>query len=95
MATTMTAQVLDFDALNEYLTAVVEQYEHSAPQVSRWADDLYIRVFNAPETVVLTELIAALNLHADGVWAQANYAQNRILKLRDRLGQDTTGWLDH
>ena len=92
MGTTTTAQVMDFDALNEYLTAVVEQYQQSAPQVSQWADGLYMRVFNAPETVVLTELIAALNLHADGAWAQANYVQIRIYKLLDRLGQDTTGW---
>ncbi len=91
----MTAQVLDFDALNEYLAMVVEQYEQSAPQVSRWADDLYIRIFHTPETVALIELIAALNLHADGAWAQANYAQNRIYKLLDRLGKDTAGWLDH
>ncbi|MGZ6360905.1 MAG: hypothetical protein ACXWP0_04390 [Ktedonobacterales bacterium] len=95
MATaTLADAVLDFDALNEYLIAAVDHYEHAAPKVSAWLDDLYRRIFNTPEQVVLSEIIAALHLHSDNQWTHGNFAQNSIYKLIDRLGGDTTGWLD-
>lgn len=88
------ALALDLDALDQYLTAVVEHYERNAPRVSRWANELYVRVNEAPERVTLAELRGALALCEAGVWEHPNYAQNRIYKMLDRLGQDTTGWLD-
>lgn len=93
-----TTSGLDFAALDEFLSAAVRVYEQSAPLVSRWLDDLYIRVFTTgPEHVNLAELICATNLYETEahIWLTPHYAQNRVYKLLDRLGQDTTGWLDH
>lgn len=85
---------LDVEAIRKYLESVVVQYEKSAPAVSQWADNLYIRLHEDVYNVRIAEILQAQMLHADDCWEHANFAQNRIYKLMDTLGQDTTGMND-
>ena len=83
--------MINLKALRDFLARVVMQYEKSAPTVSRWADDLYIRVGEDIRSIQLVELLQAQALLENGQWEQPNYAANRIYKLMDSLGQDVTG----
>jgi hypothetical protein len=66
-------------------------YERSAPIVHAWLDGLYIRMSDAPATVLLVELLLVERLREDGLWMQPNNAANQVFHLLDRLGRDTTG----
>jgi hypothetical protein len=87
----VTPQFIDFDALEDHLTRTCEEYEKTAPAVSRYADDLYIRLKESPETVVLPEILFVSRLAGEGTWMQPNYAANQLLHLLHRLKRDTTG----
>jgi hypothetical protein len=69
----------------------VAHYEKSAPAVADYVDDLFIRINSKPETVLLVELTAVSALRESGEWEHPNYAANRLYKLANRLGRDTTG----
>jgi hypothetical protein len=84
---------LDTDAIDGFLVEAVEHYATSAPTVAEHLDDLYLRLREAPEAVSVLELVGVLRLREEGEWEHPNYAANRIYKLRDRLGMDTTGHL--
>lgn len=81
----------DFKAATKFVSEVVHHYEKSAPTVSAWADDLYIRLNENTASVTLNELLQCQALLEEGGWMQPNYAANKIYHLMDRLGQDTTG----
>jgi hypothetical protein len=83
--------MINIHAICKFLTEVCEHYQQSAPTVTAWADDLYQRISDAPEKVVLSEILAVQHLLENGEWEQANMATNRIYHLMHRLGQDTTG----
>jgi len=74
-----------------FLEEAAGHYEKTAPTVERYVDDLYRRMGEKPDTVVLTELLTVEGLRDDGIWEQPNYAANRIYRMLDRLGRDTTG----
>ena len=76
----------------KFLTDAVVHYEKSAPLVSGYLDELYIRIGEKPDDVRLSELAAVSALLDGGQWEQPNYAANRIYKLACRLGRDVTGW---
>jgi hypothetical protein len=84
--------MLDFKAIEAAIGEVVDRYEKTAPPVSEWADDVYRRLRDA-DTIVLSELVLIRDLKGrDGEeWMQPNYAANRVYKLLNRLGRDTTG----
>jgi len=83
----------DFKKLETFLTEAVEHYATSAPTVSRYCDELYIRATTGEgRPVTLDELMRVQWLRVDGdQFMQANHAANAIYKLMDGLGMDTTG----
>ena len=78
-----------YQEIQKALVAICGHYEKTAPTVADWADDLYIRMNEEPDSVRLTELNVAVDLAALDL--QPNYAANRVYKLMSRLGMDTTG----
>lgn len=80
-----------WDTIRGELEAVAGHYDKSAPTVCDWANDLYARMGDSPDSVRLSELLAVSGFREGSVWEQANIAANRIYKLMTRLGQDTTG----
>jgi len=82
-----------FDALRTLLGDASTQYQQSAPTVSRWADDLYIRLDTNGDLITLSEVAFAVHLHEDGYWLDPNLAANLHYKLLNRLGRSTTGLL--
>ena len=83
--------LIDFDAIRQFLVLVVRQYEKSAPTVSQWADDLYVKMDESIRDVRIVELMQAQALLEDGIWEHPSYAANRIYHLMSDLKQDTTG----
>jgi hypothetical protein len=82
---------LDWGYIDGFCCAACEQYRKTAPTVCEWVDGLYVRMQDAPERVSYFELLHLYRLRVEGQWEPANYAANRIYKVMDRLGQDTTG----
>ena len=85
--------LLDLDAIAAYLTRVAMQYATSAPTVSAWADALYRTLGEDVGKVTVRELLAAQALYEEGQWEHPHLAANRIYKLLDAMGKDTTGQL--
>lgn len=83
--------LIDLDLINQHLTSVVRQYKTSAPTVSQWANHLYMTLQEDTGKVTVRELLAAGALREEGQWEQPNMAANRIYKLQEGMGQDTTG----
>jgi hypothetical protein len=86
------------DHLNElraHLTEVCDAYEKSAPEVARWANDLFIRINDNADAVVLSEILFAARLREDGEWMHPNYAQNGLYHLMHRLGRDVSLMADY
>ena len=83
--------MIDIIAIRQFLAEIVFHYETSAPTVSRWADDLYIRLGEDVSGVRVSEIVTAQKLTIDGQWALPTYAANMIYHAMDALGQDTTG----
>lgn len=79
------------DVIRDQITEIANHYAKSAPTVCDWANDLYIRINDAPDRVPLTELLAVSGFRENDQWEQANFAANRVYKLLHRLGRDTTG----
>lgn len=74
------------------LVALVNHFEKTAPTVAEWANALYIKIGDNPDEVRLSELVQVEALYGDGRNIEApNLAANRVYKLMNRLGQDTTG----
>jgi hypothetical protein len=84
-------EFIDMQAIEGFLVEACERYEHTAPTVCDHINDLYVRLNETPEKVSVLELVRVLGLREEGEWEHPNYAANRIYKLRDRLGMDTTG----
>jgi hypothetical protein len=87
---TILGNFLDHAKLMKYLEEAVEHYAITAPTVSRYCDDLYIRIEESPSSVSLSELKTVSRL-LEGDWMHPNYAANLIYHLMDRQGMDTTG----
>ena len=83
--------MIDFNAIESFLTEATGHYETSAPTVSTWLDNLYLRVNEDRDNVRLSELQLLMRLKENGVYAQPNYAANIVFHLQTKLGQDTTG----
>ena len=83
--------MLDMDSIRKFIEKIVFEYEKTAPAVSQWADLLYIRLNEDIYSVKIIEVITAHMLLENDTWEHPNYAANRVYKLMDMLGQDTTG----
>ena len=85
--------MIDFDAIQAGLEKIVSGFEKSAPTVSDWANDLYIRVSEDFDSIRLVEIRAAEMIVKEWGFYQGSpsLAANMIYKLMHRLGQDTTG----
>ncbi len=84
---------MDWELIDGMAKDVVYHYEKTAPTVSRWADELYMRLNEDPAHVRVAELMLLEDL-----WPETgkepvhpNIAANRVYKMMHRLGQDTTG----
>lgn len=84
--------LIDVKAIQQFLAEVVRHYETSAPTVSRWADDLYIRLNEDIYSVTFGEVLRAQTLRENGIWEHPNFAANRVFHLMTVLKQDTTGY---
>lgn len=86
-------QMIDFDAIQAGLEKIVNHFEKSAPTVSNWANDLFIKVSEDFDAIRLVEIRTAERIISDcmGSLNGSSYAANMVYKLKNRLGQDTTG----
>lgn len=73
-----------------FLEKAVEYYHTSAPALSDWLDDLYMRLSDSCN-VDLREILFIEKLKEDGTWMHPNYASNQQYHLLNRLGVSTTG----
>jgi len=83
--------LIDLDAISQHLSMVATHYEQSAPIVSHWADTLFMTMQEDLGKVTLREVFTASALLEEGRWERPNVAANRIYKLMERMGHDTTG----
>jgi len=79
------------DDIENKLTGIAEHYGKSAPTVTSWAEDLYLRIKKDTTKVVLAELLFLNRFVEEGIWWHPNDAANQVYHLMHRLGQDTTG----
>lgn len=84
-------RIIDRQQLDKAIEAACEHYQHSAPTVADWLDDLYIRLGEQPDSVALVEVFAVERLWDGDEWQQPNYAANAVYKLQERLGRETVG----
>ena len=82
------AGLIDFPMIRKHLGKVVRHYEQDAPDVSGWADDLYIRMGEDWRGVTLGEIILAQNLFMDEVWMGPAWASNQVYKWQLDQGQE-------
>ena len=78
----------DYQSVRAFLEEACAHYEHSAPALRNWLDELYMALANAPLSVSVLELLQLNQLRMDGEWEHPNYAQNRWYKVRAMKGQD-------
>lgn len=86
--------LFDYHATRKFLENAVNHYETSAPTVSQYCDDLYIRLEESSK-IDLSEIITIQQLRENNIWEHPNFAANRIYKLKDSLGVSTVGMIDH
>ena len=79
------------DDLQHLIEEGCSEYEQTAPTVHTWLNDLYMRINEQPDEVLLSELLQVDRLLENGLWMQPNCAANAVYKLQDRLGKSTVG----
>lgn len=87
----MPKQFLSVEKFKQFLAEAVRHYEQSAPRLSSWLDEMYIRL-GEPEwkTITLEEIQQIQYLYVDDCWLAAEWAQNNIYRMLNRMGKDTT-----
>lgn len=87
----MPEQFLSVDKFKQFLAEGVKHYEQSAPRLSNWLEEMYIRLGEEGwKTITLEEIQQIQYLYADDCWLAAEWAQNNIYRLLNRMGKDTT-----
>ena len=96
MNTTQVQYGINPDVIRDFLQAACLHYEKTAPAVSNYLDDLYIRTGESTQHVSLFELLRSQQLYdvESGQWMHPNLAQNTVYKTLDILERDTTGIID-
>lgn len=87
------ATFLDIEAARGFIQEAMSHYEErKAPAwFTDWLDDLYIRLGENWGIITLDEMLTLQTLQEDGHWLMQYYAVNRVYKMFDRLGRDTSG----
>lgn len=88
----LTDQFIDLEQARRFIEEAVKHYEtQGVPScfLSYLGDDLYVRIWEGRAQV--DELVTLRALKEHGVWEQVNFAVNRIYKLLNRMGRDTSG----
>ena len=80
--------MFDIRLVENMIEDACAHYAESAPLLSEYLDELYMRVMDKPESVSLFEIMTVSSLSADGSYKNANYAQNTYYKMLDILGRD-------
>lgn len=84
---------LSVEKFKKFLELAVHHYQQSAPRLSEWLDEMYIRLGEeAWKTITLEEIQQIQYLYADDCWLNPYNAQNNIYRLLNRIGKDTTGF---
>lgn len=87
----MPKQFLDIALFKKFLEEAVKHYEQSAPRLSTWLEEMYIRLGEEEwKTITLEEIQQIQYLYVDDCWLAAEWAQNNIYRLLNRMGKDTT-----
>lgn len=87
----MPEQFLSVEKFKRFLEEAVKHYEKSAPRLSTWLDEMYIRLGEDDwKTITLEEIQQIQYLYADEQWLAAEWAQNNIYRMLNRMGKDTT-----
>jgi hypothetical protein len=87
----MPEQFFSVEKFKQFLAEAVHHYEQSAPRLSEWLEEMYIRLGEDEwKTITLEEIQQIQYLHADDCWLGAEWAQNNIYRLLNRMGKDTT-----
>ncbi len=80
----------DLDKIQRFLVAAIKQYEHAPGWFTDWLDDLYRRLNEDWGPITLDEVGTLAFLYENG-WIPESLAVNKVYKLFDRLGRDTSG----
>jgi hypothetical protein len=83
--------MFDAECCLKMLTEICEHYEKTAPTVHAWADDLFIRINEQPDKVVLSEILFLDRWRSCEQWTPPNLAANEVYHLLHRLGRDVCG----
>jgi hypothetical protein len=82
----------NWQACRKFIQQAIEHYKYAPGWFTDWLDDLYIRLDEQCNSITLDEIQTLGMLSPDGnSWEPENYAVNRIYKMFDRLGRNTTG----
>lgn len=81
----------DWQACRKFIEQAIKHYKNAPGWFTDWLEDLYIRLGEQWGLITLDEIQSLAMLFSDGSWDSENYAVNRIYKMFDRLGRDTTG----
>jgi hypothetical protein len=88
---THTTAFWDWHRCRLFIEQAIEHYKAAPGWFTGYLGDLYIRIAEDMGAIRLVEISTLSMLCENGVWEQENMAVNRIYKLFDRLGIDTTG----
>jgi len=82
-------------ACRKFIEEAMKHYKQAPAWFTDWLDDLYIRLAENGGAITLDEIVTLAQLASDGLWEAENLAVNRVYKMFDRLGRDTTGILGY
>ena len=83
-------------ACRTFIEEAIKHYSRAPAWFTDWLDDLYIRLADNCRAITLDEILTLAQLSSDdGSWEAENLAVNRVYKMFDRLGRDTTGILGY
>ncbi len=83
-------EFIKWEELTSFLEEACTWYEKTAPTVSQYVDELYVRL-NETQAVDLREITFIQRLKECNQWLHPNYAANQLYHLMVNLGMDTTG----
>lgn len=87
----MPEQFFSIEKFKKFLEQAVRHYEQSAPRLSAWLEEMYIRLGEEEwKTITLEEIQQIQYLFADNQWLAAEWAQNNIYRMLNRQGKNTT-----
>lgn len=81
----------DWHACRKFIEKAIEHYCRAPGWFIDWLDDLYIRLAENCRAITLDEILTLAQLASDGSWEAECLAVNRVYKMFNRLGRDTTG----